>query len=142
VIECSRFLGLLGNQAVCPPTFNANRKRHLQSGHASCSQHTHSCHCLLDGRIFTRSFSVHLFDLWSRKTMFIIIHDNSSEYEGNECPTNPDIAGLGVSPVKKPQPHTHSRRLTMTGCHIIRGYGGTHHSSLYLCCLSGRGVGS
>jgi hypothetical protein len=105
-IECSRFVGLVGNQAVRPPTFNANQKRHLQSGHAPCSQHTRFCqYHSHESMVINPSISPVPFDIKCRNMASGIAHDYLYDEEDRTCHTNPDIAGLGVSLTTRHHPY-------------------------------------
>ena len=127
------------HEAECHLNFVASQERHLQPGHASCSQHALLPPTSAHEHGQTPSLFL-LFEAGICNMDSVIVHDLSSDYDDNKCPTNPDIAGLGVSSVTRSQRYICSNRLITTGCDIVHRYGDTHHSSLSLCCLFGRGV--
>jgi hypothetical protein len=72
---------------------------------AICSQamhHTVSMHTLVDFSLHMQGYKAiytPLSEVGVCNMHPLIIHDSSSDYDDNKCPTNPDIAGLGVSAV-------------------------------------------
>jgi hypothetical protein len=81
----------------------ANQKRHLQPAHAKRSQRTHSCCLPSHTNIAIKRVIPPLFKAMHRNVTYIVVHDQSSDYDNNECPTDPDIAGLGVGPATRRQ---------------------------------------
>lgn len=73
-----------------------------------------------------------------------VVHDHAfhSLFYDEECPTDPDIAGLGVGSTTLLDNACVVRWLTIIGCPDIRLRGHTHHGSFHYRCLFGRGVAS
>lgn len=64
--------------------------------HHAVNAQSHTLAVHLHPKVWPSKIRLPLFDVGCRNMASVIVHDLSSDYD-DACPTDPDIAGLGVS---------------------------------------------